>query len=104
MLSSPSLAHLVQGAAKRVSHPIVCGRTLWDARTDRGNFYGNLSNEAIALINVEMDVEIAGDEISSVRPLGSGSDFTVFLQRIGVRSSHSPCTYLRTQLVPRLPA
>ena len=68
----------------RVSHPTVYGGTLWDARTDRGRFYGNLSNEAIALINAEIDAEIDDNELSGIRPLGSGSDFTVFLQRIGV--------------------
>jgi len=67
-----------------VSHPTVAGSTLWDARSDRGKLYGNLSNEAIAQINAEMDAEITDDEFSSIRTLGSGSDFTVFLQRIGV--------------------
>lgn len=86
MNASPSFAHFVQETAQRVSHPTVYGRTLWDARTDRGEFYGNLSEEAIALMNAEMDDEIIGNELSSIRPLGSGSDFTVFLERIGVRS------------------
>ena len=85
MVASPSLAHLIWETAKRVSHPTVVGKTLWDARTDRGVFYGNFSNEAIAKLNAEMDIEIANEELSSVKPLGSGSDFTVFLQRIGVR-------------------
>lgn len=84
MVASPSLAHLIWETAKRVPHPTAVGRTLWDARTDRGVFYGNLSDEAIVNLNVEMDAEIANEELSSVRPLGSGSDFTVFLQRIGV--------------------
>jgi len=84
MAASPSLAHLVWETAKRVSHPTAVGRTLWDARTDRGAFYGNFSHEAIAKLNAEMDAEIANEEPSSIRPLGSGSDFTVFLQRIGV--------------------
>lgn len=94
MVASPSLTHLVQETAKQVSHPIVYGKTLWDERNGRGSFYGNLSNEAIILMNAEMDAEIAGDELSSVKPLGSGSDFTVFLQRIGVRSLLHPCTYV----------
>lgn len=84
MVASPSFAHLIQETAKRVSHPTVYGRTLWDARRDRGKFYGNLSDEAIVLMDAEMDAEIVGDELSSIRPLGSGSDFTVFLQRLGV--------------------
>jgi N-acetylated-alpha-linked acidic dipeptidase len=85
MVASPSLAHLVRDTAKLVSHPTIADHTLWDARNDRGKFYGNLSDEAIAQINAEMDAEITNDELSSIRPLGSGSDFTVFLQRIGVR-------------------
>lgn len=96
MVASPSFAHLVQETAQRLSHPKVYGRTLWDARTDRGHFYGNLSSEAIALMNAEMDAEIAGKELSSIKPLGSGSDFTVFLQRIGVRSLHDSYASLQT--------
>ena len=84
MTASPSLAHLIRETAKRVPHPTASGRTLWDARTDRGRFYGNLSGDAVDLINAEMDAGITGNELSSIRPLGSGSDFTVFLQRIGV--------------------
>lgn len=86
MKASPSFTHLVRETAKLVPHPTVIDRTLWDARNDRGKLYGNLSDEAIARINTEMDAEITGSELSSIRPLGSGSDFTVFLQRLGVRS------------------
>jgi N-acetylated-alpha-linked acidic dipeptidase len=85
MNASPSFAHLVRDTAKLVSHPTVVGSTLWDARTDQGKFYGNISNEAITQINAETDAEIAGSELSDIRPLGSGGDYTVFLQRIGVR-------------------
>lgn len=85
MRSSPSFAHLVRDTAKLIAHPTVADSTLWDARNDRGKYYGNLSDEAIVRINAEMDVEITDNELSSIKPLGSGSDFTVFLQRIGVR-------------------
>ena len=87
MNASPSFTHLVRDTAKLVSHPTIAGSTLWDARKDRGKLYGNLSDEAVAQVNTEMDAGIIDDELSSIRPLGSGSDFTVFLQRIGVRSS-----------------
>ena len=87
MNASPSFTHLVRDTAKLVSHPTIAGSTLWDARKDRGKLYGNLSDEAVAQVNTEMDAGIIADELSSIRPLGSGSDFTVFLQRIGVRSS-----------------
>ena len=84
MKASPSFAHLVRETAKLVPHPTVTGRTLWDARKDRGKLYGNLSDEAIVQTNIETNPEITDNELSSIRPLGSGSDFTVFLQRIGV--------------------
>lgn len=74
MLASPSLAHLVQETAKLVPHPTAAGRTLWDAQNDRGKLYGNLSGEAIVQINAEMDSEISDNELSSVRPLGSGGE------------------------------
>jgi len=89
MKASPSFAHLVRDTAKLVSHPTVAGSTLWDARKDRGKLYGNLSSEGVAQVNTEMDAGIVDNELSSIRPLGSGSDFTVFLQRIGVRSSEN---------------
>jgi len=89
MKASPSFSHLVRETAKLVSHPTVAGSTLWDARNDRGKLYGNLSDEAIVQINAEIHAKIIDNELSSIRPLGSGSDFTVFLQRIGVRSSDS---------------
>lgn len=100
MLASPSLAHLVRETAALVPHPTAVGSTLWDARNDRGKLYGNLSDEAIAKINAEMDAESSGDELSNIRPLGSGSDFTVFLQRIGVRPSKQP---IRVWISPIFP-
>lgn len=87
MKASPSFAHFIRETAKQVPHPTVTGSTLWDARNDRGMLYGNLSDEAIVQMNTEMDTEIADNELSSIGPLGSGSDYTVFLQRIGVRLS-----------------
>ena len=87
MNASPSFAHLLRETAKVVPHPTTTGATLWDARKDRGKLYGNLSDDAIAQITTGAHVQTAGDELSSVKPLGSGSDFTVFLQRLGVSSS-----------------
>lgn len=87
MRASPSFAHLLRETAKVVPHPTTTDATLWDARKDRGKLYGNLSDEAIVQITTGADVKAAGNELSSVKPLGSGSDFTVFLQRLGVGSS-----------------
>jgi len=100
MGASPSFAHLVWETAKLVSHPTVAGSTLWDARNDRGKLYGNLSEEAIVQLNAEMDAGITDNELSSIRPLGSGSDFTVFLQRIGVRLSDNSFILGTTDLYP----
>ncbi|KAF9464473.1 Zn-dependent exopeptidase [Collybia nuda] len=87
---SPSLAHLIKRAALEISHPTIKGKTLWDARTDEGPFSGTKSS------NISVDVqfmeaygtlrhEIRSSE-TGIYPLGSGSDYTVFLQRLGVAS------------------
>lgn len=96
MVASPSFAHLVRETARRIPHPTSAGRTLWDARTDRGKFHGNISKEAVVQLTAETDTKITNNELSSIKPLGSGSDFTVFLQRIGVRFLHlfSDLTYI----------
>lgn len=83
--ASPSLAHVIGETAQDLPHPTEEGKTLWDARNDHGPFDG------------EMDAEFKADFVreesrrlsyqTNVTPLGSGSDFTVFLQRIGVRFS-----------------
>lgn len=86
---SPSLAHLVKGAAQSVAHPTDANRTLWDAREDAGPFTGPHDAEkelgADLQAAVDLKAEMQSDPYSTgVRPLGSGSDYTVFLQRIGV--------------------
>jgi N-acetylated-alpha-linked acidic dipeptidase len=81
------LAHLIKGAAVGLPHPTSEGRTLWDARTDDGPFTGD------AVTNATIDPEVLSAYIAkkqmqasdtSITPLGSGSDYTVFLQRLGV--------------------
>ncbi|KAI9056504.1 Zn-dependent exopeptidase [Trametes sanguinea] len=74
---SPSLAHLIRDAALDLPHPTDPGRTLWDARHDLGPFHGRTSGEYI-----ERKQETVED-IIDIAPLGSGSDFTPFLQRLG---------------------
>ena len=84
--ASPSLAHLIRGAALDVSHPTDPARTLWDARQDTGPFGGGIDSDILDFFvqakkeNVESDLSIA--------PLGSGSDYTPFLQRLGVSGCH----------------
>jgi N-acetylated-alpha-linked acidic dipeptidase len=80
--ASPSLAHLVRAAAEKVPHPTKPGKTLWDARQDVGIFEGAVDDEVVEMY--EAKVQQADD--LGVSPLGSGSDYTVFLQHIGVGS------------------
>lgn len=81
--ASPSLAHLVRGAAEDVPHPTKPGLSLWDATKDSGVFGGEVKSEILEMYEAEMQ---QADDLG-VTPLGSGSDYTVFLQRIGVRFS-----------------
>ncbi|KAF8546620.1 Zn-dependent exopeptidase [Imleria badia] len=59
--ASPLLAHLLRSTAEQIPHPTSKGRSLWDARLDK----------------------------EDIKPVGSGSDYTVFLQHIGVASSNA---------------
>ena len=69
-----------------IPHPTSEGRTLWDASNDTGTFFGNNTDSRAHVMTEE--VETSTDD-TGVRPLGSGSDYTVFLQYIGVGpSSH----------------
>ncbi|TFK55577.1 Zn-dependent exopeptidase [Heliocybe sulcata] len=81
---SPSLAHLIKKTAIDVEHPTDAGRTLWDASTDEGPFKGNADEEFMRAYEARK-MEKAKYE-TGIEPLGSGSDFTVFLQRIGIAS------------------
>ncbi|KXN87971.1 Glutamate carboxypeptidase 2 [Leucoagaricus sp. SymC.cos] len=69
---SPSLAHLIKDVALSVEHPTFPGKTLWDAQAER------LSSK------------------TGITPLGSGSDYTVFLQHIGVASTDQSFRYTAT--------
>ncbi|KAG2069015.1 Zn-dependent exopeptidase [Suillus decipiens] len=76
--ASPSLVHLIQRSAQDVPHPTDSTKTLWDAHFELGPYNG------------PMDAEFArmwDEKTSRIGPLGSGSDYTVFLQRLGVASS-----------------
>ncbi|GLB33889.1 putative vacuolar protein sorting-associated protein 70 [Lyophyllum shimeji] len=91
---SPSLANLIQQTALEVPHPTVEGKTLWDARNDEGPFTGaegpssNLTIDADVLEAYNVAKRNLHASKTGVAPLGSGSDFTVFLQRLGVASSN----------------
>ncbi|KAF9452414.1 Zn-dependent exopeptidase [Macrolepiota fuliginosa MF-IS2] len=84
---SPSLAHLIKDVALNVDHPTFPGKKLWDARNDEGPYKGlNLTIDQEFLEVYEQANAERKASKTSVYPLGSGSDFTVFLQRLGVRS------------------
>ncbi|KAF5333503.1 hypothetical protein D9611_002581 [Ephemerocybe angulata] len=85
--SSPLLSHMLRKAAEDLPHPTDKSRKLWDATRDNGDlfgFNGSLSSAAVATQRAEL---IALDDVG-VSALGSGSDYTVFLQRIGVPSTN----------------
>ncbi|KAI5119745.1 hypothetical protein M0805_004077 [Coniferiporia weirii] len=114
--ASPSLAHLVRDAARDIPHPTIPGRTLWQARFDSGPLFGLVDEEAMrtwedewgvpllepedfspsdpygAAVEGGVKADANGIQVHSastgVGALGSGSDYTVFLQRIGVASSN----------------
>lgn len=88
---SPSLAHIIKKTALDVPHPTIPGKTLWDAREDQGPFsgieedvMGDADPEFITSYNAAM---VRKASKTGITPLGSGSDYTVFLQRLGVSRS-----------------
>lgn len=93
--ASPSLAHMMRETAEDIPHPTIKGRTLWQARFDSGTLSGPVDPEIQQMYDEEFGQYLNGPEIfengSPVRseyvgvsPLGSGSDYTIFLDRIGV--------------------
>ena len=80
--ASPSLAHLIRHTAEDVPHPTELGKTLWDARNDNGPFEGVGDEEFMTSYAASEKEKRALD--TGVAPLGSGSDYTVFLQHLGV--------------------
>ncbi|EKM59322.1 uncharacterized protein PHACADRAFT_249741 [Phanerochaete carnosa HHB-10118-sp] len=82
--ASPSLSHLVRSAAEEIPHPTIPGRSLWDARNDVGIFQGTAKEGVLEMYEAEAQ---QADDLG-VNPLGSGSDYTVFLQHIGVASTN----------------
>jgi N-acetylated-alpha-linked acidic dipeptidase len=79
--ASPLLAHFVRKTAEDQPHPTDPKRTLWDATADRGQIFGE--HDDINSLGTEVETQ-AADSLG-IRPLGSGSDYTVFLQRLGVQ-------------------
>ncbi|KAI0677358.1 Zn-dependent exopeptidase [Trametes maxima] len=80
---SPSLAHLIRDAALDVAHPTSLNKTLWDARDDVGPFHGPADSN---FLEEYLAKRVTSEDDIGIAPLGSGSDFTPFLQRLGVSS------------------
>ena len=80
--ASPSLAHVIAQTAQDLPHPTKNGKTLWDALGDHGPFDGDMDADFKAEYIAKEAKRLASQ--TGVTPLGSGSDYTVFLQRIGV--------------------
>ncbi|KDR83894.1 hypothetical protein GALMADRAFT_236366 [Galerina marginata CBS 339.88] len=88
---SPLLAHFIRETAQAVPHPTDKGRTMWDARSDVGTLFGVLENSTVTVkeeVIAMREMEFAAADSVGVSPLGSGSDYTVFLQRNGVPSTN----------------
>ncbi|KAG8776309.1 hypothetical protein FRC16_004557, partial [Serendipita sp. 398] len=88
---SPSLAHLIMNAAIAVPHPHNSSKTLWDARLEKGPFpppssVAGLDLSELVLEKLAEEQAIEQADIP-VNPLGSGSDYTVMLQRLGIAST-----------------
>lgn len=82
---SPSLSHLIRDIALVVDHPTFPGKKLWDARDDEGPYKGlNLTIDEEFLNTYEQAEKERKAFKTGVNPLGSGSDYTAFLQRLGV--------------------
>lgn len=97
---SPSLAHVLRAAAEKVSHPTKANSTLWDARGDSGPFQSGEMDTAFAATYAEqLDIEARQAAQTGINPLGSGSDYTVFLQRLGVASSDEGFGFTATDAV-----
>lgn len=99
VFGSPSLAHLLKRCAQDVPHPTQFNRTLWDALYDSGPYPGAQDAEFAEMWAQKTKVPLGKDgTTANVLPLGSGSDYTVFLQRLGVRPSPRLCLVELTSL------
>ena len=81
------LSHFLKTTAEDTPHPTDEGRSIWDARQDSGSLFGNRTDGVIIFDDEAATIralEVTAADSVGVNPLGSGSDYTVFLQRLGV--------------------
>ncbi|KAJ3907488.1 Zn-dependent exopeptidase [Lentinula edodes] len=72
---TPSLSDLIQRTAQDIPHPTVKGKTLWDARHDRG-----FEHDSVEALDSRPNA-------TGIQMLGLGSDHAVFLLRLGIAAS-----------------
>ncbi|KAJ7368620.1 Zn-dependent exopeptidase [Mycena albidolilacea] len=88
--ASPSLSHLILDSARDVPHPTIPGKTLFDAQTDNGPISIAEARADLEYMGAYEAIETRRQEAKGsnlLQPLGSGSDFTVFLDHLGIASS-----------------
>ncbi|KAK2466075.1 hypothetical protein APHAL10511_001717 [Amanita phalloides] len=95
---SPSLAHLIRQSAIDIPHPTKEEKTLWDARMDEGPYTGTEVDEEYMHAYQQDEYAWRSSE-TGILPLGSGSDYTVFLQRLGVASSDEGFGFTSTDAI-----
>ena len=78
------MANFIRETAEVIPHPTERGRSLWEAINDDGTLFGNGTDAVDAEVLSMKDLEFGATDSVGVTPLGSGSDYTVFLQRNGV--------------------
>ncbi|OXM82196.1 membrane protein [Cryptococcus neoformans Bt63] len=83
--ASPSLALLVRSAAEEVESSSSPSKTVFDTRFDAGN-WEQFNVEKLGN-HVGLGVSLSEKKGSGIGALGSGSDYTPFLQRYGIASS-----------------
>ncbi|AAW40887.2 protein-vacuolar targeting-related protein, putative [Cryptococcus deneoformans JEC21] len=83
--ASPSLALLVRSAAEEVESSSSPSKSVFDTRFDAGN-WEQFNMEKLGN-HVGLGVPLSEKKGSGIGALGSGSDFTPFLQRYGIASS-----------------
>ncbi|KAM6496046.1 Zn-dependent exopeptidase [Amanita muscaria] len=96
---SPSLAHLMRQSALDVPHPTQAGKTLWDAKDDEGPFTMGHEVDQEFMVSYEKAEAARRASETGVLPLGSGSDYTVFLQRLGVASTDEGFGFTNTDAI-----
>ena len=70
-----------------IPHPTNSEKTLWDARNEKGPFFGDVDPDVLSeFVSSREDILSSS---TGVAALGSGSDFTAFLQNLGVGCPNS---------------